>query len=98
MSHYIRRFMRYFSMTEILWFNYVWDFKDAILIFFQKYNIKLIGRYSRKPRIQELMSKLILLQKVNFKIGKQSIIPEAENIYESKYARKLTTKLMSFFL
>ncbi len=61
------------------------------LFFFQKYNIKLIGRYSHDPRTQELMSKLILLQKVNFKIGKQSIIPEAENIYESKYARKLTT-------
>ncbi len=97
-SHYIGRFRRYWSMTEILWCNNVRDFKNAILIFFKKNDIKLISRRSRTPRTQEFMSRSILRQKVNFKIGKQSIISEAENIEESEYARQSSTKLMSFFL
>ena len=54
-AYYIGLFVRHLGVPEIFQYDNSQKFKDALLMFLKKYNIKLINRRFCTPRTQRLV-------------------------------------------
>lgn len=68
--------MRHLGVPEVLQCDNGREFKDALLAFLKKHNVKLINGRRRTPRTQGLVKQANAVVKIKFENGEQPTVPE----------------------